>query len=107
MLKNMMGGGDNMMRQVKQMQEQLKQAQKELEKETVSGTAAGGAVEIIMSGSQKCMEVHLDAEKFSAMKIENMEGVIKLAVKDALDKSRKLMAKKIGPLSGGLGGLRF
>jgi DNA-binding protein YbaB len=28
-----------------------------------------------------------------------------MAVNDALDKSRKLMAKKLGPLSGGLGGM--
>lgn len=106
-MKNMMGGGDNMMKRVKQMQEQLKQTQKELDKETVSGSAGGGAVEIIVNGSQKCLEVHVDAEKFSTMKAENMEGLIKLAINDALDKSRKLMAKKIGPLSGGLGGLKF
>ena len=106
-MKNMMGGGDNMMRQVRQMQEQLKQAQKELEKETVSGSAGGGAIEIVMSGSQKCIQVHVDADKFSTMKSENMEGLIKLAINDALDKSRKLMAKKIGPLGGGLGGLKF
>jgi DNA-binding protein YbaB len=36
-----------------------------------------------------------------------MDGLIQTAVNDALEKSRKLMAQKIGPLGGGLGGLKF
>lgn len=108
MMKNMLGGGgDGLMKQVKQMQEQLKQAQKELEKETVLGSAGGGAVEVIMTGSQKCQRVTLDPDKVKEMKSENLQSIIQLAVNDALDKSRKLMAKKLGPLSGGLGGLKI
>ena len=102
----MLGGGDGLMKQVKQMQEQLKQAQKELEKETVTGSAGGGAIEVIMTGSQKCQSVKLDGGKVKDMKPENLEALLIMAVNDALEKSRKLMAKKIGPLGGGLGGLR-
>ena len=105
MMKNMMGGDGGMMKQLKQMQTQLKKAQKELEKETVTGTAGGGAVEVVMTGAQKCESVTLDSEKISEMKPENLQALVKMAVNDALDKSRKLMAKKLGPLSGGLGGM--
>ena len=38
---------------------------------------------------------------------DRLQSLIAQAVNDALDKSRKLMAKKIGPLGGGLGGLKF
>jgi DNA-binding YbaB/EbfC family protein len=105
MMKNMMGGDGGMMKQLKQMQTQLKKAQKELEKETVTGTAGGGVVEVIMTGAQKCESVTLDSEKIKDMKPENLQALVKMAVNDALDKSRKLMAKKLGPLSGGLGGM--
>jgi DNA-binding YbaB/EbfC family protein len=105
MMKNLMGGGDGMMKQVRQMQEELKRAQKELEKETVTGSAGGGVIEVVMTGSQKCQDVKLDGSKVKDMKPENLQALLKMAVNDALDKSRKLMAKKIGPLSGGLGGL--
>jgi len=107
MMKNMLGGGDGLMKQVKQMQEQLKKAQKELENETVVGSAGGGAVEVVMTGSQKCRSVSLDQNKTQNMQSENLQALIQMAVNDALDKSRKLMAKKLGPLSGGLGGLKF
>ncbi len=103
-MKNMMGDG-GMLKQLKQMQSQLKKAQKELEKETVLGTAGGGAVEVVMSGAQKCESVTFDPEKVRDMKTENLQALVQSAVNDALDKSRKLMAKKLGPLSGGLGGM--
>ena len=104
MMKNMKDSG-GMMKQLMQMQSQLKKAQKELEKESVIGSAGGGAIEVVMTGSQKCQSITLDSEKIKDMKTENLQGLLTQAVNDALDKSRKLMAKKLGPLSGGLGGL--
>lgn len=104
-MKNLMG--DGMMKQVKQMQEQLKKAQKELEKETVKGSAGNGLVEIVMTGSQKCTAVILEPEKIHEISGEKLQTFIQMAVNDALDKSRKLMSQKIGPLGGGLGGLKF
>ena len=106
MMKNMMGGNAGMMKQLKEMQDQLKKAQKELEKETVTGTAGGGAIEVVMTGAQKCTRITLDPDKVKDMKTENLQTLVMMAVNDALDNSRKLMAKKLGPLSGGLGGLR-
>ncbi len=106
MMKNMMGGNAGMMKQLKEMQDQLKKAQKELEKETVTGTSGGGAIEVVMTGAQKCTRITLDPDKIKDMKPENLQTLVMMAVNDALDNSRKLMAKKLGPLSGGLGGLR-
>ncbi len=105
MMKNMMGGNAGMLKQLQEMQAQLKKAQKELEKETVTASAGGGAVEVVVTGAQKCTAVRLDDEKVREMKTENLQALVMLAFNDALDKSRKLMAKKLGPLSGGLGGL--
>jgi len=104
-MKNLMG--DGMLKQMKQMQEQLKKAQKELERETVTGSAGNGTLEVVMTGSQKCTAVRLSPEKAGEIGPERLEGLIQTAVNDALDKSRKLMAQKIGPLGGGLGGLKF
>ncbi len=105
MMKNIKG--DGMMKQVMQMQKQLKQAQKELDKATVIGTAGNGAVSVTMTGSQKCKDVKLDRENLNEIPAEKLERLIEHAISDALEKSRKLMAEKIGPLSGGLAGLKF
>ena len=99
--------GDGMMKQVMRMQKQLKQAQKELEKATVTGKAGNGAVSVTMTGSQKCKGVKLDRENLNEIPTEKLERLIEHAISDALEKSRKLMAEKIGPLSGGLAGLKF
>jgi len=104
MMNNNKGG---MMKQVMQMQKQLKQAQKELEKETVTGTAGDGAVSVTMTGSQKCKGAKLNREKIIDMPTEKLEKLIEHAISDALEKSKKLMAEKSGPLSGGLSGLKF
>jgi hypothetical protein len=102
MMKDMGG----LMRQAKEMQEKLKKAQKELEKETVVGSA-GGVVEVTMTGNQRVTGVVLDSEKVKDISAERLQSLIAQAVNDALDRSRKLMANKIGPLGGGLGGLKF
>jgi nucleoid-associated protein EbfC len=105
MMKNAKGGG--MMKQVMQMQKQLKQAQKELERETVIGSGGDGAVLVKMTGSQICVGVTLDKNKITDIPVEKLEKQFLESIKDALEKSKKLMAEKIGPLSGGLGGLKF
>jgi nucleoid-associated protein EbfC len=101
----MMKDMGSLMKQAKQMQEQLKKAQKELEKELVTGNAGSGMIEVTMTGSQKCVEVKLDPDKVKDLSTDRLQSLVLLAVNDALEKSRKLMAKKMGPISGGLGGL--
>lgn len=101
MMKDMGG----LMKQAKQMQEQLKKAQKELEKEMVTGNSSGGLVEVTMTGSQKCIDVKFDPDKVEGLSSDKLQVLVLQAVNDALDKSRKLMAKKMGPISGGLGSL--
>lgn len=104
-MKNSKGGG--MMKQVMQMQKQLKQAQKDLEKETVIGSAGENTILVRMTGSQKCSGVTIDKEKIANISVEKLEKLVELAISDALEKSKKLMAEKIGPLSGGLSGLKM
>jgi len=101
MMKDMGG----LMKQAKQMQEQLKKVQKELEKEFVIGSSGSGAVEVTMTGSQKCTDVKLDPDKVKELSSDRLQSLVLQAVNDALERSRKLMAKKMGPISGGLGGL--
>jgi nucleoid-associated protein EbfC len=106
----MMKDMGSLMKQAKQMQEQLKKAQKELEKEQVIGNAGSGAIEVIMTGSQKCINVKIDTNKVKDLSTDRLQSLVLQAVNDALEKSRKLMAKKMGPISGGLGslgGLKF
>ena len=105
MMNNLKGGG--MMKQLLQMQKQLKKAQKELERETVVGTAGDGSIKITLTGNQKCKKVELQEGYVKLLTKGEMEKQIGSAISDALEKSKKLMADKLGPLSGGIPGLNL
>ncbi len=101
----MMKDMGSLMKQAKQMQEQLKKVQKELERELVTGNSGSGVVEVTMTGSQKCIDIKFDPDRVKELSSEKLQSLVLQAVNDALERSRILMAKKMGPISGGLGGL--
>ena len=99
----MMKNNAGMMQQIMQMQKQLKKTQKELEKATVIGVSGDGAIQVILTGSQKFHDVKIDREKIKDLSADKLEKLFGQAISDALDKSRDLMKEKLGPLGGGLG----
>lgn len=99
------GGGGGMMQQLKKMQEQLAAAQAQLAEETVTASAGGGAVKVTVTGDQRCTAVEIDPELLKDADAEMLQDLILSAVNLALDQSRDLAAERLGPLTGGLGGL--
>lgn len=98
-------GGANIMRQIQQMQEQMLKAQEELAEETVSGSAGGGAVTVVVTGDQRVLSVSVAPDLIADGDQEILEDLILTAVNQGLDASRKLAENKLGPLAGG--GLPF
>ena len=96
-------GGLNLNAQMKQLQDQLVQAQQDLADETVEASAGGGAVRVVMSGTQECESVKVDPELLASDDIEMLQDLILLAVNQAIHDSQALAARKLGPLAGGLG----
>jgi DNA-binding YbaB/EbfC family protein len=97
------GGSLNLNAQMKQLQDQLVQAQQDLADETVEASAGGGAVRVVMSGTQECQSVTVDPELLASDDIEMLQDLILLAVNQAIHDSQALAARKLGPLAGGLG----
>lgn len=95
-----------MMKQLLQMQKQLKKTQKELEKDLVTGKGGGGIVEVMLTGTQKFHAVKLNEEQVGKLSTSELEKMIGEAIKDALNQSRNLMADKLGPLGGGMPGMK-
>ncbi len=96
------GGQMGMMQQLQKLQEQLAQAQEELKSETVSYSAGGGAIKMVMTGDQHCQSVEIDPELLKDADVEMLQDLVLAAVNGALDASRALAAEKMGPLAGGL-----
>jgi nucleoid-associated protein EbfC len=98
----MPGGGGGMMQQIQRLQEQLEQAQEQLKLETVTYTAGGGAVKVVMTGDQRCQGIEIDPAVFQDGDVEMLQDLVLAAVNGALDASRDLAAERMGPLAGGL-----
>src|SRR5436853_116078 len=90
--------------QMKDMQKKLAKAQEELEHETVTATAGGGAVTVEMNGHHQVMAVTIDKDAVDPEDVETLQDMVLTAFNQALDKAQEMTAKKMGPITGGLGG---
>ena len=97
------GMGLDLNAQMKQLQDQLVQAQADLALETVEASAGGGAVKVVMSGTQECQSVRIDPGLLQAEDVEMLQDLVLLAVNQAIHDSQAMAARKLGPLAGGLG----
>ncbi|MFN8383656.1 MAG: YbaB/EbfC family nucleoid-associated protein [Anaerolineales bacterium] len=96
------GGQAGMMQQIQRMQKQMEEAQAKLAEATVSATAGGGAIKVTMTGDQKCKSVEISPEFLKDADAELLQDMVLSAVNLALDESRALQEKMMGPISGGL-----
>ena len=96
------GGQAGMMQQIQRMQKQMEEAQTKLAELTVSATAGGGAIKVTMTGDQKCKSVEISPEFLKDADAELLQDMVLSAVNLALDESRALQEKMMGPISGGL-----
>jgi DNA-binding YbaB/EbfC family protein len=97
------GLGLDLNAQMKKLQDQLVQTQEALKHETVEASAGGGAVRVIMSGTQECQSVQIDAKLLSSGDVSMLQDLVLLAVNQAILDSQAMAARKLGPLAGGLG----
>jgi DNA-binding YbaB/EbfC family protein len=95
-------GGGGMMAQLQKMQQQLAEAQEKLADELVTATAGGGAIKVTMTGDQKCRSVEINPDFLKEADPEMLQDLVLTAVNMALDQSRELQQKLLGPLAGGL-----
>ncbi|MDF1499910.1 MAG: YbaB/EbfC family nucleoid-associated protein [Anaerolineales bacterium] len=97
------GGPGNMMAQMQELQQQLMKTQEELAEETVEASAGGGAVRVIMTGTQECRQVVIAESLLDDGDVEMLQDLVLLAVNQAIHDSQALAARRLGPLTGGMG----
>jgi DNA-binding YbaB/EbfC family protein len=97
-----MGGQAGMLQQLQKLQKQMEEAQAKLAEETVTATAGGGAIKVVMTGDQVCKSVEINPDLLKEADAEMLQDLVLSAVNMALEQSRELQQKLIGPLAGGL-----
>jgi DNA-binding YbaB/EbfC family protein len=98
MMKNM---GD-LQKMAREMQANMAKAQEELAAATVEGTAGGGAVVVVLTGTQDIKSVKIQKDAVDPNDVETLQDLVLAAFSDALKKSRELAAERLGGVTGGL-----
>jgi DNA-binding YbaB/EbfC family protein len=92
----------DMMRQVQKLQEEMLKTQESLGEETITTTAGGGAVTVVMTGQQRVQSISIAPEVVDPDDVEMLEDLVTAAVNEALERSQELAAERLGALTGGL-----
>jgi len=95
-----MGGG--MMKQLQKLQEEMVKTQEALAEETLTITAGGGAVTVVITGQQRIKSVTLKPEIVNPEDIEMLQDLIVAAINEAIEASQTHAASKLQGLTGGL-----
>jgi len=97
-------GGD-MLAQMQKMQQEMAVAQEALADETVTVTAGGGAISIVVTGHQRIQSITLDPEVVDPEEVEMLQDMLVAAVNAAIEQSQTMAAEKMEGITGDIGGL--
>ncbi|MDQ6694855.1 MAG: YbaB/EbfC family nucleoid-associated protein [Chloroflexota bacterium] len=91
-----------MVKQLQQMQQKMVKAQEDLANETVTATAGGGAVTIVMNGHHEVMSVKIDPDAVSPDDVEMLQDMVMAGFNEALEKATALASEKMSAVTGGM-----
>jgi DNA-binding YbaB/EbfC family protein len=94
-----------MLKQAQKMQQQLAVAQAELAEAELTGTAGGGLVTVTITGAGEITAIKIDPKAVDPEDVETLEDLVLAAVHNASEAVRTLTEEKMGPVTGGMGGL--
>lgn len=98
-------GGNDLMRQLSQMQSEMQRVQDELANEKLTITIGGDAVTVVIDGQQRFHHVVISPEAMATAQTDKamLEDLLLTAMNTALEQSQTLAADRLQGLSAGLG----
>lgn len=94
---------NDMMAQFQQMQKEMADAQAALENETITVSAGGGAISIVISGHQRVQDIMINPELLNAEDVEMLQDMLVAGVNAAIEQSQALSAQRLEGITGGSG----
>ncbi len=92
----------SMLKQARELKAKLEKTQRELGDTILEAESGKGAVRVTISGQQKIQSIKISPMVIDPDKAEHLEELVLKAVSEAISKSQKLTAKRLGGLTGGL-----
>jgi nucleoid-associated protein EbfC len=103
---------NKMLKQVQEMQAEMLKAQEQLKDEVVEASSGGGMVTVKITGDLQLKELRIDPDAIGGSgeppgpeDIELLQDMVLAAVNEAIRSAQELANRKLGALTGGLGGL--
>lgn len=93
----------DLMAQVQEMQQQMAAQQEALAHETVTVSAGGGVITVVITGHQRIQSIKIEPEIVEPEEIEMLQDLLVAAVNSAIEQSQAMAAEKMEGLTGGLG----
>lgn len=86
----------------KELQSGMESMKDELAQKTVEGTAAGGAVTVVVNGNQEMVSIQISPEAVDPDDIEMLQDLVMAAANQAIEKSKEIQQASINQLTGGM-----
>jgi DNA-binding YbaB/EbfC family protein len=91
-----------MMKQMQKMQADMAAAQDALAETTVEGSAGGGMVKVVVSGTGDVQSVHIAPDVVDPDDVEMLEDLVLAAVTDGLRRAHEKQQDSLGGVTGGI-----
>lgn len=96
------GGMQQLMKQANQLQNRMKKLQEEFAEKEFSATSGGGAVEVIVSGSNLVKAVKINKDVMEAGDVDMLQDMVVSATNEALKTSKDEYQKASDKITGGM-----
>jgi DNA-binding YbaB/EbfC family protein len=90
-----------LLKQAQQMQQEMLAAQNELAQQRYEGSAGGGLVTAVVSGSQEVLEIKISPEVVDPSDVEMLEDLVVAAIRQAMENAAAAAAQRLGGLTAG------
>ena len=97
-----MKGMSELVRQAQIMQKKMAKLQQDLQDRTVEGSAGGGMVTALVSGSNELKSLTIDKAAVDPNDVEMLQDLILAAVNDGVKKAKAMMEAEMGQITGGI-----
>ncbi|MCK6481957.1 MAG: YbaB/EbfC family nucleoid-associated protein [Planctomycetes bacterium] len=95
------GGMGDIVRRAQEAQRNLSKVQDDLRERVVDASSGGGAVTAFVNGQQEIVKISIKPEVVDPADVAMLEDLVTAAVKQALEKSKKMMQEEMSRAMGG------
>jgi nucleoid-associated protein EbfC len=94
----------NMQKMLMKMQRDMEAAQEEIRNATVTASAGGGMVSVVVTGEGQLKDITISPDAIDPDDPELLQDMVLAAVNEGIRSANELAAQKMGAVTGGLGG---